>query len=446
MLNWGRRSGKSFVAGMKSAISMIVEQGNYYIIAPTGGNAKKIYWDDIIKVIFKNSPLVDPQFAKAQGHRGWKEVGFNENEMSVTIDYIENAKVTLPDGSVVTINHDQKKPRSKLVLYGATEPDNILGIGLRGVVLDECAKMPNFKYVWNKVVKPMLGDQKGWAMFISTPLGIHNPWYAFVNLAKSLVDKYFVSHATAYDNPYFPDSEIEEARADAIAENSLNTFEQEWLAEFVNPEGAIFPEFNPTIHLFDPKDLPKNGINLLGVDFGFSPDPAAILTVRIDEDNEWWVYDEVYNTHLDDDRIANTIKNMMMDTVFTRMVGDGQRKDSIQLLRRVYHIPMTASNKGTGSIKTGIGKIHAMLRVQPNGRPRLHIARHCLNTIREFQSYSRKRDSAGTYYDVPEDKNNHTMDTLRYLLDRMTVDIEKKAEYSEDSIDTYSPITGRKLN
>lgn len=446
VLNWGRRSGKSFLAGMKVSIGAIVEQGNYYIIAPTGGNAKKIYWDDILKVIWKNSPIVDKQFVKSLGRKDYNEVGFNENEMSVTIDYIENAKVTMPNGKVMTINHDKKKPRSKIVLYGATEPDNILGIALRGVVLDECAKMPNFMYVWKKVVSPMLGDRKGWAVFISTPLGIHNPWYTFVMRAKAFAEKYFFSHATGYDNPYFPDEVIDEERLDAMAENDLNTFEQEWLAEFVNPQGAIFPEFDPEKHTFAPNELPKGTfMKLMLIDFGFSPDPAAIVEIMVDEENNWWIYDETYDTHLDDDRIASVIKNKMMDNVYTRIIGDGQRKDSIALLRRVYKIPMTPSSKGAGSVKTGIGQIHGMLRIQPNGQPKLRIAKHCINTIREFQSYSRKRDSNGDFFDIPEDKNNHTIDAIRYGLERMTSDTSKK-EVVEKKPRKYSPTTGRLLN
>lgn len=451
VLNWGRRSGKSFLAGEKIAISAIVDQGNYYIIAPTGGNAKKIYWQDVLKVIFKDSPLVDQQFAKNMMKRkDWKEVGFNENEMSITLDYIENAKVTMPDGSVRTINHDTKKPRSKIVLYGATEPDNILGIALKGVVMDECAKMANFNYVWRKVVRPMLGDYSGWAMFISTPLGIHNPWYEWVNSAKAQPESFFFSHASAYDNPFFPDSEIEEAREDAIRANELHIFEQEWLAEFVNPAGAIFPEFDPEIHTFQQKDLPKDGIDILGVDFGFSPDPASILCTRIDQDNNWWIYDETYDNNLDDDRIANVIKNKQMDTVFTRMVGDGQRKDSIALLRRVYKIPIQPSTKGPGSIKTGISQIHSMLRRQANGQPRLRIASHLLNTIREFQAYSRKRDAQGNYYDVPEDANNHCIDNIRYqlamMLENDSVERENRRREAENKPKRqYSPVTGRPL-
>ena len=453
VLNWGRRTGKSFGAGVKVAMSAILEQGNYYIIAPTIGNAEKIYWDDVLKVIFKNSPLVDKQFVKDIGRKDWNEVGFNENEKSITIDYIENAKVTMPDGRVVTVNHDTSQPRSKIVLYGATEPDNILGIGIRGVVMDECAKMNNFNYVWRKVIRPMLGDQQGWAVFISTPLGIHNPWYEWVNLAKSDPQKYFFSHATAYDNHIgawrFPVEEIEEAKQDAIASGELHVFEQEWLAEFVNPEGAIFPEFDLEKHTFLPSELPKDGVHVAGIDFGFSPDPAAILYCLIDEQGNWWIYDETYDTHLDDDRIANVLKNKMMDTTFTRIVADAQRKDSIELLRRVYRVPVQPGPKGSGSIKTGIAQIHAMLRIQKNGQPRLKIGRHLLNTIREFQSYSRKRDAQGTYFDQPEDTNNHTIDALRYILGRMQrADDNPYSSKSKPKAPgkRYSPVTGRPLN
>ena len=120
-LNWGRRTGKSMGAGIKASMEAIMHQGTYYIIAPTIGNAQKIYWDEVLKTIFKDSPLVDQDFVKnVMGRKDYKEVGFNKNENSVTIDYIENAKVQMPDGSWKTINHDTTKPRSKIVLYGAT--------------------------------------------------------------------------------------------------------------------------------------------------------------------------------------------------------------------------------------------------------------------------------------------------------------------------------------
>ena len=443
-------TGKSKVSGIRTSMSAILEQGTYYIIAPTIGNAKKIYWDEVLKQIWKNSPLVDPKWVKANtNHEYPNEVGFNENELSVTIDYIENAKVVMPDGTIRHVSHDKSKPRSKIVLYGATEPDNILGIGLRGVVMDECAKMPNFWYVWRKVVRPMLGDYEGWAMFISTPLGIHNPWFEQVSIAKGKPEQYFFSHATAYDNPYFPDSEIEEARADAEYENDINTFEQEWLAQFVNPQGAIFPEFDPEKHTFDIKELPREGLHVMTVDFGFSPAPAAMLTILIDENNRWWIYDEMYGTELDDDRVANIIKNKMMDTKYDTIIGDGQRKDTIAFMRRVHRIPIMPSVKGKGSLMHGINLIHKMFRPNKQGEAQLMIARHLTNTIKEFQSYSRKRSASGDFFDIPEDDNNHAIDAIRYALARYLSDEgnkDRQRPATDDDEAQYSAITGRRLN
>lgn len=449
ILNWGRRGGKSKFAGDKASIAAIVDQGNYYIIAPTIGNARKIYWDDVLKVIWKDSPLVDKKFARdVMKRKDWNEVGFNENENSLTIDYIENAKVTLPDGRTITVNHDKTKPRSKIVLYGATEPDNILGVGLKGAILDECAKMPNFVYVWQKVVSPMLADHNGWAVFISTPLGTENEWYRLVNRAKANPERYYYDHMTSYDNPHVPDASIDEQKEQYAEAGELHVFEQEFLAEFVNPEGAIFPEFDDNVHTFLPRELPKTGTHVLGVDFGFSPDPAVILCALIDDENNWWIYDETYNTHLDTDRIANVIKNKMMDTKFERMVGDAQRKDTIAELRRVYRVPMTPSSKGAGSIKAGISTIHGLLRVGASGKPKLRVAAHLVNTIKEFHNYSRKRDSQGVFIDIPEDKNNHSIDTIRYMLERMVADdVNARRQANKPKQEQkYSAKTGRPLN
>lgn len=450
VLNWGRRSGKSKFAGDKTAIAAIVDQGNYYIIAPTIGNARKIYWDDVLKVIFKDSPLVDKKFARdIMKRKDWNEVGFNENENSVTIDYIENAKVTLPNGKVVTVNHDRKKPRSKIVLYGSTEPDNILGVGLKGAVLDECAKMPNFMYVWQKVVSPMLADHNGWALFISTPLGKENEWYRLVNRAKANSDRYFFSHMTSYENPYVPDASIDEQREQYIESNELHVFEQEFLAQFVNPEGAIFPEFDDDVHTFDAKDLPKRGTHILGIDFGMNPDPAAVIGALIDEQNNWWLYDETYQLDLDTDRIANLVKGKMMDTQYERIIGDAQAKDSISVMRRVHRIPIQPGSKGSGSIKDGINLLHGMLRKRANGQPRLKVAKHMINTLSEFHNYSRKRDSQGVFLNIPEDKNNHAIDAIRYMLNRLVSQEANDRKYepkTDDNKPRYSAKTGRRIN
>ncbi len=70
-------------------------------------------------------------------------------------------RVTLPNGAHIR-------------LYGADNPDRLRGIYLDGVVLDEYAQMS--PRIWGEVIRPLLSDRQGWAVFIGTPMG-HNQFY-----------------------------------------------------------------------------------------------------------------------------------------------------------------------------------------------------------------------------------------------------------------------------
>jgi hypothetical protein len=58
---------------------------------------------------------------------------------------------------------------ARIRLYGADNADRLRGLYFDGVVLDEYAQMS--PRVWPEVVRPMLADRQGWALFIGTPMG-----------------------------------------------------------------------------------------------------------------------------------------------------------------------------------------------------------------------------------------------------------------------------------
>jgi hypothetical protein len=63
---------------------------------------------------------------------------------------------------------------SRIRLYGADNPDRLRGLYFDGVVLDEYADMrPS---VWTEVIRPMLSDRTGFAVFIGTPKGKNAFW------------------------------------------------------------------------------------------------------------------------------------------------------------------------------------------------------------------------------------------------------------------------------
>jgi hypothetical protein len=58
---------------------------------------------------------------------------------------------------------------ARIRLYGDDNPDCLRGLDLDGVILDEFADMRSSEWGW--VIRRMLADRKGWAVFIGTPKG-----------------------------------------------------------------------------------------------------------------------------------------------------------------------------------------------------------------------------------------------------------------------------------
>lgn len=129
-------------------------------------------------------------------------------------------QVILPSGGSVTVR-------------SADDPDSLRGEGLDFVVLDECAFIQ--ERAWTEALRPALSDRRGRAMFISTPKGRN--WFWLLWLRGQSDDADWMSwQLPTSDNPYIPQSEIDQA------ERSLpeRVFRQEYLAEFLDDAGALF--------------------------------------------------------------------------------------------------------------------------------------------------------------------------------------------------------------
>lgn len=134
VLVWHRRAGKTVFAVMELVLSALRCErsgGRFGYIAPFLGQAKEVAWDYLLRFT-----------EKIPGRKA------NISELSVT----------LPNGA-------------RIRLYGADNPDAIRGGYFDGVVMDEVADMR--PQVWGEIVRPMLSDRLGWALFIGTPKGVN---------------------------------------------------------------------------------------------------------------------------------------------------------------------------------------------------------------------------------------------------------------------------------
>lgn len=434
-LVWGRRSGKSLGIALYTMLKALEKPGNYYIIAPTYTQAKSIYWQDILKVLI-------PDAIVKKTDEGELYVEFQQ------LHYQLETKSIL--GYNIDCDHSKEANPSRIYLKGANNPDSLRGVSLSGAVLDEFAFFQYGSDTWRKIIRPALADQQGWAIFSSTPDGVHNPFYDIVESARTSMDsdkQWYYSHATALDNPYFPKDEWSEAKMEYEREGKIDEWVQEWEAKFTTPSSLVYNEFSEDVHVINPNTIPRNNVTFaIGMDFGLK-DPFAAVFVAIDKDDNWYIYDEIYLPDLPVDKIASILHTKMGDQYFTRIIGDSAGATEIASLKSKalgeQRVWVTPSKKGKDSIRGGIRQVKTKLYVREStGKPKLFVGRNCKSIIREFQSYKRLRDAWGEVSETPEDKNNHLMDALRYLVN----DHVNGASPIKKAQKIYHPSTGRLLS
>lgn len=127
-------------------------------------------------------------------------------------------------------------------------PDNARGKTADGVTIDESGYIA--EQAWYEVLRPMISDTGGWCLLLGTPKGrnwfwreamaaVDDPTAAFFQaptLGVAIVDGQLVRKPHPLENPYFPFDEA----VKMYHEMPQKTFEQEFLAEFVEDAGMVF--------------------------------------------------------------------------------------------------------------------------------------------------------------------------------------------------------------
>jgi len=399
----GRRWGKTVMA-VNTLLEHAFANSNhtYWYIGPTFRQAKTIAW----KFLLSRLKMFPKEYQK--------RIKINETNLSIELTW---------NGSVVE-------------LKGVERPDNLLGVGLDGVVLDEYATPTYGSYpIWEEIIRPALSDRHGWAIFISTPRG-YNHFYELFEKADSKTNPDWEAwRMPSKTNPVMTNKELESARRDI----GDDLFSQEYEAEFKKRSGLVYPEFSRDIHIIDDDKLmklisPKWNLEV-GVDFG-SAHPTAGLFVTFDHihDNAY-VVDEHYQSMWTVSKHAGAMKSIedkwlaILKRKQPRVRwGDSQGKQIIMEYANEGYF-LTPTLKGKDSVDQGINAVRRRLNNDIiTNKPKLYVARHCVNTIREFENYvwtgmddaaietNEMMRLANKRKDAPRKIFDDAMDALRYVI------------------------------
>ena len=162
-------------------------------------------------------------------------------------------------------------------------------------------------------------------------------------------------------------------------------------------EGMIYNNWK----FIDYEEFPESENIFLGLDWGYSNDPTAIVEIRKVKDN-FYIKELCYQKAMTNQDIANFIKSKDYGEII--VYCDSAEPKSINEIRS-QGVLAKPSIKGQGSIQAGISFIK-----QYN----IFVSNCSKNIKKEYQFYIWEVLKDGTKTNKPRDKYDHIMDAIRY--------------------------------
>jgi len=221
---------------------------------------------------------------------------------------------------------------------------------------------------------------------------IYRRWYLNGRPNSKWFDDHVYSHTAHRDNPYIDPLKVREW--ERMREIDPKYYEKHIEGMWQDAaEGRIFDnwksEWNP-----DPE-----ATRIIGLDFGFSNDPTAIVDVRF-RNNRLWVQQIFYGKSATNQDISEVLRNNGISRSDI-IVADSAEPKSIEEIRRAG-FTIRPAIKGPDSVRNGISKIMAKeVYVHPESK----------DVWEEYENY---RWVSGV--NKPIDAWNHAIDAIRYAL------------------------------
>lgn len=310
---------------------------------------------------------------------------------------------------------------------GAEDPDRLRGVALQFVVLDEYGLMA--PEVWTDVLRPMLVDAGGGALFIGTPGADGSPHFQeLYNLGKGIDPAYKSWLFFTTDNPAIPREEILEAKRNLPPD----IFKREFEADFDVTAGLIYDNFKHSLHVIPNYEPTPRDFVVGSIDPGLQNPTAAILCAW-DQYGVGRIFKEYYKKDLLASENAIKIKLLSRPSAegasykvsYWVIDRSSQKRDMTNGLSvygkfKEYLSPLLPAPNDPGSVWAGIDEVKKLFQPDPKtGRPKLYISALCDRTLWEigrYIRYKRKWHIDRNEEEKPRKLNDHLMDCIRNMV------------------------------
>jgi len=273
---------------------------------------------------------------------------------------------------------------------------------------------PGHQWVKKMFVDPAVPGQDFWARDINTNEILVYP-KGHAKEGQPLFKRRFIP-AKLSDNPFLSEDGVYEASLLGLPEDQRRKLlDGDWSVM----EGAAFPEFNPTIHVVEPFDIPDGWRKFRSGDFGYSS-ASAVLWFAIDPEGQLVVYRELYTSKKTGVELAHMVLNAEAGDSISYGILDssvwhqrGHYGPSIAEEMMAEGCRWRPSDRGQGSRVAGKNRLHELLKVNPStGKPGLVIFNTCRQLLADLPMIPADPNGG----DDIDDRyaSDHTYDALRY--------------------------------
>lgn len=230
----------------------------------------------------------------------------------------------------------------------------------------------------------------------------------YVTLQKS---KRYEHHSTYQDVPkewlgqkFLDDAEF-------LKEVNPRAYEHEYLGMANGTGGNVFE--NVTIREITDKEIKEFDRVYRGIDWGWYPDPFRYIVMHYQaNERKLYIFDEISGNKMPNSLIAEQLKKHGVEED-DRITADsgGEGKKSVADFRSQGFF-MREAIKGPGSVEYSMKWLSSLNEI-------IIDQKRCPETAKEFIEYEYERDKEGQVISGYPDKDNHSIDAVRYALEEI---------------------------
>lgn len=196
------------------------------------------------------------------------------------------------------------------------------------------------------------------------------------------------------------------AEAEHLKEHNPKKYEHEFLGLVIGTGLEVFT--NVTVRTITDEEIESFDYIYRGLDFGFAADPLAYVVCSYNKKyRKLYIFHELYKVHLNNTEAVRLIK--LENKLNDRVVADSAEPRTINEFKELG-LHVVGVKKGPDSVRKGLKWL------SEDVEEIIIDGIRCPNTKREFLGYELEKDKDGNAKGNYPDKDNHSIDAVRYAL------------------------------